>query len=116
MTDLLEPRDVPAVETEGRVISPKADAEINDQPRDAVEVSNTDEGTAEAEMEEVQEFDDGADEEARLAQLATGIRDQDDLERDIGRQADQLLLEQANERDNKRLDKTKLDRGRLAAQ
>ncbi|KAL2355476.1 SNF2 family N-terminal domain-containing protein [Cryomyces antarcticus] len=67
-------------------------------------------------MEEVQEFDDGADEEARLAQLATGIRDQDDLERDIGRQADQLLLEQANERDNKRLDKTKLDRGRLAAQ
>jgi DNA excision repair protein ERCC-6 len=46
-----------------------------------------------------------ADEETRLKLLTTGARDQDDLERDIGRQADQLLTEQADERDKKRMDK-----------
>lgn len=56
------------------------------------------------------------DEAAQLAELATGVRDQDDLERDIGRQADQLLLKQADERDQKRLDKTQKDRDRLDAQ
>ena len=40
-------------------------------------------------------YDDNADEATRLASLATGMRDQDDLERDIGRQADAMLLEQA---------------------
>src|ERR1700761_5120616 len=45
------------------------------------------------------------DEEARLNLFATA-KDQDELERDIGRQADILLTEQADERDNKRLDKT----------
>nr|POE78661.1 dna repair protein rhp26 [Quercus suber] len=47
-----------------------------------------------------------ADEATQLAALAAGVRDQDDLERDIGRQADQLLQEQADERDTKRLEKT----------
>jgi DNA excision repair protein ERCC-6 len=56
------------------------------------------------------------DEAAQLAELATGVRDQDDLERDIGRQADQLLQKQADERDQKRLDKTQRDRDRLEAQ
>ena len=51
------------------------------------------------------------EEAAQLAELATGVRDQDDLERDIGRQADQLLSKQADERDQKRLDKTQKDRG-----
>jgi len=46
-----------------------------------------------------------ADEETRLKFLTTGTRDQDDLERDIGRQADQLLTEQADERDKKRMEK-----------
>lgn len=59
---------------------------------------------------------DSGDEAAQLAELATGVRDQDDLERDIGRQADQLLLKQADERDQKRLDKTQKDRDRLDAQ
>lgn len=49
---------------------------------------------------------DDADEEARLKFLTVGARNQDDLERDIGRQADQLLIEQADERDKKRMDKT----------
>ena len=52
----------------------------------------------------------GGDEESRLRALATDVRNQDDLERDIGRQADQLLTEQANERDQKRLEKTRADK------
>src|SRR6266567_1999112 len=55
---------------------------------------------------EDEELDEDADEESRLKSLATAIRDQDDLERDIGRQADQMMTEQADERDNKRLEKT----------
>ncbi|KAF2157800.1 hypothetical protein K461DRAFT_274031 [Myriangium duriaei CBS 260.36] len=61
-------------------------------------------------------YDDDADEETRLAALGAGTRDQDDLERDIGRQADALLTEQADERDNKRLEKTRTDRARLEGQ
>lgn len=56
------------------------------------------------------------DEATQLAELATGVRDQDDLERDIGRQADKLLLEQADERDKKRLEKTQKDKDRLDGQ
>jgi DNA excision repair protein ERCC-6 len=56
------------------------------------------------------------DEAAVLAELAAGTRDQDDLERDIGRQADQLLLEQADERDKKRLEKTQKSKELLEGQ
>lgn len=56
------------------------------------------------------------DEATRLADLGAGVRDQDDLERDIGRQADQLLLEQAEERDKKRLEKTEAHKSRLQGQ
>ena len=52
----------------------------------------------------------GEDEASRLKDLATDVRDQDDLERDINRQADQLLNAQAIERDQKRLDKTKSEK------
>ena len=45
------------------------------------------------------------DEITRLARLSATVRDQNDLEKDVGRQADQMLLEQADERDQKRLDK-----------
>lgn len=56
------------------------------------------------------------DEETQLASLAAGIRDQDDLERSIGRQADALLLEQADERDKKRLERTQNHKDRLQGQ
>lgn len=46
------------------------------------------------------------DEASRLRELAD-VRNQDDLERDITRQADRLLNEQADERDNKRLERTR---------
>ena len=58
----------------------------------------------------------GEDEASRLKDLATEVRDQDDLERDIGRQADQLLIEQADERDQKRLEKTQGDKEKLESQ
>ncbi|KAI4613040.1 hypothetical protein J4E80_007096 [Alternaria sp. BMP 0032] len=53
----------------------------------------------------VEEIPSDADEEARLKMLTTGTRAQDDLERDIGRQADQMLTEQADARDKKRIEK-----------
>ncbi|KAL9613677.1 MAG: hypothetical protein Q9167_001806 [Letrouitia subvulpina] len=58
----------------------------------------------------------GADEASRLKALAADVRDQDDLERDIGRQADQLLSEQATEREQKRLEKTQLEKSKLLSQ
>ncbi|KAL8861516.1 MAG: hypothetical protein Q9178_002040 [Gyalolechia marmorata] len=58
----------------------------------------------------------GEDEVTRLRALAADVRDQDDLERDVGRQADQMLTEQANERDQKRLEKTMSDKEKLDAQ
>ncbi|MCJ1390504.1 hypothetical protein MMC18_003364 [Xylographa bjoerkii] len=56
------------------------------------------------------------DETSRLRRLAAEVVDQDELERTIGRQADQLLTGQANERDEKRLEKTQADKAKLAAQ
>jgi DNA excision repair protein ERCC-6 len=53
----------------------------------------------------VEELPSDADEETRLKLLTTGTRAQDDLERDIGRQAEELLTEQADARDNKRIEK-----------
>ena len=57
----------------------------------------------------------GGDEAEQLVALSASVRDQDDLERDIGRQADHLLLEQADQRDKKRLEKTSKDKARLEA-
>ena len=59
---------------------------------------------------------EGEDEASRLRALATDVRDQDDLERDVGRQADQLLIEQADERDQKRLDKTQSEKDKVLSQ
>jgi DNA excision repair protein ERCC-6 len=61
------------------------------------------------------DLNENMDEQTRLDLLAFS-KDQDELERDIGRQADQLLTEQADERDQKRLDKTKTLKDRLEAQ
>ncbi|MCJ1306657.1 hypothetical protein MMC25_000300 [Agyrium rufum] len=56
------------------------------------------------------------DEASRVAKLGASLQDQSSLERNINRQADQLLTEQANERDQKRLDKTNADKNRLTSQ
>ncbi|ERF74802.1 hypothetical protein EPUS_03186 [Endocarpon pusillum Z07020] len=52
----------------------------------------------------------------RLKDLQTEVRDQEDLEKDIGRQADMLLFEQANERDQQRLEKTSASKQKLESQ
>lgn len=49
----------------------------------------------------------------RLKHLHAEVRDQDELERDIGRQADALLFEQATERDQQRLEKTNASKVKL---
>ncbi|KAL4746375.1 hypothetical protein BDW72DRAFT_185005 [Aspergillus terricola var. indicus] len=64
----------------------------------------------------VQSSSGPADEATRLKELKADIRNQDDLERDITRQADRLLMEQADERDNKRLEKTNQEKEKLESQ
>lgn len=64
------------------------------------------ENVKEEETNDVPQLPDDADEATRLNFLTTGARDQDDLERDIGRQADHMLTVQADERDKKRMEKT----------
>ncbi|KIV99772.1 uncharacterized protein PV09_08578 [Verruconis gallopava] len=55
------------------------------------------------------------DEQATLDLLATA-QNQEDLERNIGQQAEQLLLSQADERDAKRLEKVETQHRRLRSQ
>lgn len=52
-------------------------------------------------------------ETAALQGLDAQVRDQDDLERSIGREADQLLHEQANQRDRQRLEKVTAQKQKL---
>lgn len=58
----------------------------------------------------------GLDETTALRGLQAEIRDQVDLERHIGREADRMLLEQANERDQARLEKTRSQIDKLQSQ
>ncbi|KAF1814817.1 hypothetical protein P152DRAFT_392239 [Eremomyces bilateralis CBS 781.70] len=53
--------------------------------------------------------------EEQLGFLAAA-RNQDDLVRDIGRQADEILTKQSDERDNKRIEKTETNRRRCESQ
>ncbi|EEH45241.1 uncharacterized protein PADG_01391 [Paracoccidioides brasiliensis Pb18] len=55
-------------------------------------------------------------ESSRLRELQATVRGQDDLERDIGLQADKLLLEQADERDHRRLERTIVEKSKLESQ
>lgn len=56
------------------------------------------------------------DNDTRLRALGADLRDQDELERNIGRQADQLLAEQTLEREQKRLERAQNDRDKLEKQ
>ncbi|KIX02845.1 uncharacterized protein Z518_08788 [Rhinocladiella mackenziei CBS 650.93] len=59
---------------------------------------------------------DESAETIRLRNLDALVRDQDDLERNVGREADRLLFEQANHRDQQRLDKAKSQKEKLRNQ
>lgn len=97
-----------------RKTPPVDDMDVNGDPQDAPALENHDElATADNVAMDVGQDQDEA---SQLAALAAGVRDQDDLERDIGRQADKMLLEQADERDKKRLEKTQKDKERLEGQ
>ncbi|KAJ0422624.1 SNF2 family N-terminal domain-containing protein [Aspergillus carlsbadensis] len=69
-----------------------------------------------AESEQNPVTSEATDEASRLKELHADVRDQDALERDITRQADKLLMEQADKRDNKRLEKTRLEKEKLESQ
>jgi DNA excision repair protein ERCC-6 len=60
--------------------------------------------------------DAAVDTSSRLRALNAEVRNQDDLERDIGREADRLLLEQGSERDKVRLEKSKATKAKLEGQ
>ena len=90
---------------------------VNDDTNDVQEKASSAEGSYRISQPSLIRGDTlGEDEASRLKDLATEVRDQDDLERDIGRQADQLLIQQADERDTKRLEKTQGDKERLESQ
>ncbi|KIY00855.1 uncharacterized protein Z520_03521 [Fonsecaea multimorphosa CBS 102226] len=70
-----------------------------------------------AEDEKTAEFSTSESAETlRLRNLDAQVRDQDDLERDIGREADRLLFEQAHQRDQQRLEKSKAQKEKLQNQ
>lgn len=90
---------------------------------DTHEVEHVEDGHEDAQADAVDttaaqpdEAAEEADEESQLQNFIGGVREQDDLERDIGRQADQMLTEQADERDKKRLEKTEQDKSRYEEQ
>lgn len=56
------------------------------------------------------------DESIVLEGLNAQLQDQDDLERNIGREADRLLLEQAQQREQQRLDRVRDQKQRLLSQ
>lgn len=66
--------------------------------------------------EETLQGGSAADEASALKDLTENVRDQDDLERDITNQANQVLIEQEDERDKKRIDKVKANIDKLKAQ
>ncbi len=57
-----------------------------------------------------------ADEASVLRGLTEGVRNQDDLQRDITYQAKLILIEQEDGRDKKRLEKAKSNKDKLLAQ
>ncbi|OQU98837.1 Helicase conserved domain-containing protein [Cladophialophora immunda] len=74
-------------------------------------------GHSTTEDDKMADFPTGQSAEAlRLRNLDAQVRDQDDLERDIGREADRLLFEQAHQRDQQRLEKSKAQKEKLQSQ
>ena len=93
-------RSSPAVSTESQDLELSPAADNND-----LSITN-----------EHQINENAVDKSSRFRALNAEVRDQDDIERDIGREADRLLLEQASERDNARLEKSKATKVKLDGQ
>ncbi|KAF2500576.1 hypothetical protein BU16DRAFT_523354 [Lophium mytilinum] len=106
----------PPVEPANPTMSPSAASGAGHQDKGKSKADDQEVPAHDPTILEEDELDEDADGEARLKMLATAIRDQDDLERDIGRQADQILNEQADEREQKRMDKTEGEKQRYITQ
>jgi DNA excision repair protein ERCC-6 len=82
----------------------------------SLNLASTDDYTEHAAGNGNQVNETAVDKSSRLRALNAEVRDQDDLERDIGREADRLLLEQASERDKARLEKSNATKTKLEGQ
>ncbi|KAF3492243.1 DNA repair and recombination protein RAD26 [Arthroderma uncinatum] len=88
-----------------------------DSPETSAETQVTlDEPSQQLADETAMASQEAGDESSRLRALNADIRDQEDLERDITRQADKLLKEQANERDIRRLERTRHEKVKIESQ
>jgi DNA excision repair protein ERCC-6 len=89
----------------------------DDEPHSRnLNLASTDEHAEHSTTDGDQVNETAVDKSSRLRALNAEVRDQDDLERDIGREADRLLLEQARERDKNRLEKSKALKTKLEGQ
>lgn len=94
------------------MIEPRGDADRNDehtQMQTEMDDQNghaSDDASARSDTDNTTTFLPHEDEAARVAHLTTDVRDQDDLEKDVGRQADEMLMKEADERDVKRLERS----------
>lgn len=104
------PLSVPAAEASGHIQAP-----VQSGTEERVETDPGSAGHLALDDAQINTSED-ADEATRLAALGAATRDQDDLERDIGRQANVMLNEQADERDTKRLERATTDKARLTGQ
>lgn len=77
---------------------------------------NTVATTAAVAADEALRGDSAAAEASALKDLTENVRDQDELERDITNQANQVLIEQEDERDQKRIDKVNINIDKLEGQ
>ena len=91
------------------------DQEVASEPQ-ILNLSSTSDNNEQAITNGHQVNDTDIDKSSRLRALNAEVRDQDDLERDIGREADRLLIEQANERDKARLEKSRATKAKLEGQ
>jgi DNA excision repair protein ERCC-6 len=88
----------------------------NDTVTPAVEATSADVGQDRASSPAPKDESNLNDEASKLRELEANVRDQDDLERELGRQADHLLMEQEDERDNRRLERTANEKTKIESQ
>ena len=90
---------------------------MEDETDSSVEVVGVaNEQSEDLKMSTTSDGNGASDEAGVLRALDARIQDQDDVERTINRQADEMLVEQANERDAKRLDKAEADKRSVSLQ
>ena len=93
-------------------MDPQATASLVDQPAEGIAPTITHD--ADPVSADAGPVNTSADEATRLQHLSATFKNQDDLEQDVGRQADQMLMEQADERDSRRLDRTQREKRNVA--